>query len=103
MIFISDEIKWNLGKSWQCLYFYTTDMIFHNKILLLLNNIEKKYSSINFSAIDAECFKTISTRYDIKSVPTIILFSSRREVGRLVGNMNSDNIIKFYNTHKGKK
>lgn len=67
------------------LYFYTTWMPFHKKMVLMLDKLEDKYDKLTFIAIDVDYFKKFKNRFDIKNVPTILLFKRGNEEKRIIG------------------
>ncbi len=45
--------------------------------------------------VDTEAEPALATRYDIRSIPTLVLFSSGREVARRAGAMRAADIVRW--------
>lgn len=82
-----DELVWK--HVFQVLYFYSTSMVLHQKMLLMLNKIEKKYSAIAFFSIDMDYFKSFNKRFNINSLPTVIIYKNTKEIKRIIGVINT--------------
>jgi thioredoxin 2 len=52
--------------------------------------------------IDTEAEPSLGARYDIRSIPTLVLFRGGREVARQAGAMQSVGIVQWARTHGGK-
>jgi thioredoxin 1 len=50
-------------------------------------------NTINFLSIDVELKKKIARRYNVKSVPTFILFKNGESIWRQLGVLQKDDII----------
>jgi thioredoxin-like negative regulator of GroEL len=87
MLFITQEEEIKLDKSLQALYFYTTWMPFHSKLVYVISQIEEKYKDVSYLAIDADHFHTQCIRFAVLSVPTLLLLKEGREVKRLEGSI----------------
>lgn len=85
MLSIVSETDLVLKEKIQCLYFYTSWMQCHGKMITMLSKMEKKYPDIEFFGIDLDFFKTFIKRFDVNSVPTVILFKNGKEKKRLTG------------------
>ena len=82
----ADDINIHTSSSdLDALYFYLPTMPFHRKFLTIINDIDGKYNNLHFYAIDAEQFKSQCKRFDIKSVPTVMIMRHGREIDRIVG------------------
>lgn len=70
-----------------CIYFYATWMPFHKKMASMISKIEENYKEKNivFYAVDVDFFKNFCQRFNIDSVPTIIIFNENKEVKRING------------------
>jgi thioredoxin-like negative regulator of GroEL len=84
MIFLTEE-KELILKGDFIMYFYAGWMPFYNKMLTMLTKIEEKYKDKIFYSIDVDYFKILCKKYNIVSVPTIILFRENREKTRVNG------------------
>ena len=85
MLFITHENELiNKGKI-QPLYFYSSWMPYHKKMLIMIDKIEQKYKDINFLAIDADYFKGLCKRFNIESIPTTVIIRDGKEIKRIEG------------------
>ena len=50
-----------------------------------LNKMESKHISVKFNAIDVDFFKNAIKRFNVESLPTIIIFKENKEIKRIVG------------------
>lgn len=85
MIFITDESDFNLNDDNIALYFYASWMVFHNKIIIMINKIEEKYKDKKFYAIDIDHFTGLIKRFDIKSIPTFLIKKPDKELKKIEG------------------
>lgn len=87
MIFIIDPKEIKVSRCVYGLYFYASWMPFHKKMLNMISNIEEKYKdkSINFYAIDTDNYKDICKKYEVTSIPYIIVGKNGKEVKRIDG------------------
>lgn len=79
----SDFKLFDLGK--QAIYFYASWMPFHKKMISMISKIEEKYNDIYFIAIDVDHFKSLCIRFEINSIPQIIIFDGGKEINRIEG------------------
>lgn len=84
MLFLTKEEDIKLDNL-SALYFYASWMPYHKKILSMIDKIEKKYTNIEFKAIDVDFFKNQCLRFNIKSVPAIVIFNNDKEIKRING------------------
>jgi thioredoxin 1 len=93
MLFITQEEEIKMDQPIQVLYFYTTWMPFHNKLIYVISEIEEKYKNISYLAIDADYFSTQCIRFAILSVPTLLLLKDGREVKRIEGTIKKQDFV----------
>lgn len=67
------------------LYFYSSWMPFHKKMVLMISKIEEKYKDVTFYAINTDNFKSLCKVYDVNQIPTVVIKNSNKELGRIVG------------------
>lgn len=84
MFFISDEKELVFDKI-KALYFYASWMPYHKKMTIMIDKVEKKHDNINFFAIDVDHFKVLCKRFEVTSIPTVIIMIDSREIKRLNG------------------
>lgn len=85
MYFLSQDNDLNFINKIQSLYFYAPWMPYHKKMMIMIDKIEKKYTNIEFTAIDVDFFKNLCKRFEIKSIPTILIFYNGKELKRING------------------
>lgn len=84
MIFITREEEIQIDLPLQSLYFYASWMPYHKKFLVMIEKIEEKHK-MPFYAIDVDQFKNQCKRFQIDSVPTILVLKEGKEVKRING------------------
>jgi thioredoxin-related protein len=96
MIFINheDELVWN--NKWQTLYFYDAFLPFNLKTIYMLNNIEKKFLFVAIFAINIEFFKTLCKRFNINTIPTILIMKNGKENKRIEGLVPSQEFVTIF-------
>ena len=97
MLFLSAENDLYLTNNIQALYFYSSWMPFHKKMLTMLKTIEAKYKDIEYIAIDVDFFKKLCIRFDVKSIPTIIILHNGKELKRVNGIILTQPLKKIFN------
>lgn len=85
MIFLTEESELILLPKIQGLYFYASWMPYHKKMLTMIEKIEAKYKDVDFFAIDVDFFKPFIKRFNIESIPTILILNDTKEIKRLNG------------------
>lgn len=69
----------------------------------VLSEVQKDLKGkATIAKIDVDKAQKTATNYRVTSIPTLILFSKGREVGRLVGLRDKETIKEFIETHQGK-
>jgi len=51
----------------------------------LFNTFKKEHAELQFLMIDAETDTTLTEKYNIRTVPTVVFMNGENEVNRLVG------------------
>lgn len=59
-----------------------------------------KQHGIKVEEIDVDDQSDLAEKYNIRSIPTVILDDNGREINRLVGVKNADEYIENFNKHK---
>lgn len=85
MLYITNEAQLLFKDKIVCLYFYSSWMPYHKKMLIMIDKIEKKYKNIVFFAIDVDFFKNLCIRFSIKSIPNVLIFDDGKEIKRVDG------------------
>jgi thioredoxin 2 len=55
--------------------------------------------SVRLGKVDTDAVPALSTRYGIRSIPTLILFRDGKEVARHSGAIGSADIVRFARQH----
>jgi len=86
MLYITDESELKIGNGISVGYFYFQEFNFHHKISIMINKVQTVYPKIKFYAIDilARSLTNLRARYDIRSIPTIIIFLNGKEIRRML-------------------
>jgi len=61
----------------------------------IVENIISKMEGISLVNIDIDENVEMSRQYQVRSIPTLILFKNDKEVGRLVGLQSTEQVRKF--------
>lgn len=85
MLFLTQEEELKFEKPIQVLYFYASWMPYHKKMLTMIGKMEDKYNQIDYFAVDVDYFKTFLKRFEISTVPTVILLKNNKEAKRIEG------------------
>ena len=59
-----------------------------------LEKLEKEFENVKFLSLDIDNIPKLAQKYQVKSLPTIILFKNGREVKRIVGKPLLDSLRK---------
>lgn len=84
MIFITQDDELN-SSSLISLYFYSSWMPYHKKMIIMIDKMEQKYKDIKFLAIDVDHFKGLCKRFNIDSIPTVLIMNNGEELKRIEG------------------
>lgn len=85
MNFINSEKEIIILPKITSLYFYSLWFPFHKKMLTMIDNVEKKYNESFFLAINVDNFKNLCVRFNVKVVPTVIIYKDTIEQNRIIG------------------
>src|SRR4051812_38882743 len=85
MHFLTEEQELTFNSPIQALYFYAPWMPFHKKMLIMINKVQEKHKDIVFFAIDVDPFKNLCKRFNISSIPTVIIMKDAVELKRING------------------
>lgn len=100
MIFISNEKDFLLKKFISVIYFYSSKVIFHKKMMIMLDLAEKQNKEKKFYAIDVDFFKNLTLLFKIKSLPTVIVTDcDGNELDRIVGISKTNIFLKNIKKH----
>lgn len=85
MIFVSNEDEVKFDNKILAIYFYANWMPYHKKMLTMIGKIEEKYKEVIFLAIDVDYFKSFCKRFNVTSIPEIIVLKNGAEIKRING------------------
>ena len=85
MFFLTQEQELTFNSKVQALYFYAPWMPFHKKMLLMISKMEEKHRDVSFFAVDVDSFKGLCKRFNIDSIPTVIIMDNGEESKRING------------------
>jgi thioredoxin 1 len=85
MIFINQELELDLNGEGKIVYFYASWMLYHKKMMIMLNKMEEKYKNLTFYAVDVDAFKGLCVRFSVNSIPEVILFKNGKKVKNING------------------
>lgn len=85
MFFFTQESDLQIKSKITSLYFYAPWMPYHKKMVSMINKMEEKYKDIVFYAIDVDYFKGLCKRFNVTSIPEVIILVDGKEVKRING------------------
>lgn len=85
MLFITQESEISSPITIKSLYFYAAWMPYHKKMMVMIDKMEQKHKEIEFLAIDVDHFKGLCKRFNIESIPTILIVNKGEELKRING------------------
>lgn len=85
MNFLNQDIDLVISNKVQCLYFYASWMPYHKKMIHMISKMEEKYKNIEYIAIDVDFFKNLCKRFNIESIPTVLILKSGKEIKKING------------------
>lgn len=96
MNFITSEEEISQSSKTRVLYFCASWMPFSKRMLKVIESLEKKYTNIQFQAIDVDFFKNLCIRFNVTSIPVILIFKDNKEVTRANGLILSSALKKVF-------
>lgn len=85
MKFLTQEQELTFDEKVQAFYFYAPWMPFHKKMLIMISKMEEKHKDVSFFGIDTDNFKGLCKRFNIESIPTVLIMKSGKELKRING------------------
>lgn len=85
MQFISQEEELTFKSPVQSLYFYASWMPYHKKMITMIEKMQEKHKGVDFFAIDVDHFNGLCKRFQIDSIPTVLLLKEGTEIKRING------------------
>ncbi len=61
----------------------------------ILEEVAKEVKEVNFIKINIDAAQTVAARLEITSIPTLVLLKDGKEVDRVVGLIEADDLKKF--------
>jgi len=93
---ISNNELDNIDDTNYCIYFYTSWMPYHKRMINIFSTIEKKYSFIKFYAVDCDSFKDLALRFDVKEVPSLVIINNNKIIKKIIGIAMASAIKKIF-------
>lgn len=84
MNFIIQDTDLDTKSGLSILYFYAPWLLFHNKIINDISELENTYNKIKFYGIDVIQFKKLIVRFNISSIPSLLI---TKDEGKFVKNI----------------
>jgi thioredoxin-like negative regulator of GroEL len=85
MHFLTQEEELSFKSKIQSLYFYASWMPYHKKMLTMIDKVEQKHKEIQFFAIDTDHFTGLCKRFNVESIPCVVVIQEGKEVNRVTG------------------
>ena len=60
------------------------------KMLPIYDNIDSKIEDITFYKVNVDYNKTLIAKYNVRSIPTVVIIKKGKEVGRITGSMSEE-------------
>ena len=96
MIFINNENELTWNNKYQALYFYAVWMPFNQKVMYKLNILNEELPFVSIFAIDTDYFKGLCKRFDVTTIPTIIIMENGKEAKRIEGVVHSEEFAAIF-------
>lgn len=90
---ISIEEVQNINQ--KIIYFYTPEMLYHDKFIKMMELIEKDFKIKCFS-LNARGDDTLLKRFDFMSVPCLILFKDGKKYKKIEGMISYKDLKKYF-------
>ena len=85
MLFLTQEPDLQIKTKIVSLYFYASWMPYHKKMINMIQKMEMKYKDITFFAIDVDYFKGLCKRFNVTSIPEVLILVDGKEIKRING------------------
>lgn len=85
MQFITKEEELKTDSKILSLYFYAHWMPYHKKMVTMISKMEEKHKNITFLAIDVDHFKPLCKRFNVTSIPEVLVLVNGEEIKRING------------------
>lgn len=59
----------------------------------ILEQLEKDYPKVRWCRLDADKFPTVCQKYDVRSLPTLLVFKNAEVQHRIIGAQSKDNLL----------
>lgn len=96
MLFLTKENELQIQEKYVCLYFYAPWMPYHSRMTMMISKMEQKYKDVTFYAIDVDFFKNLCKRFEVDSIPTIVILNNIKEFKRVEGVILTSVIKKIF-------
>jgi hypothetical protein len=96
MLFLTSDKEFVI-KDNHIVYFYSVDNVYPlNKDIFNLLDVMEKELNVNVLCVDIDRFKNLSKRCQISELPTFLIFKDEREIKRITGIPNFDDIKNIF-------
>lgn len=86
MQFLTCEEDLELLPHIQALYFYAPWLgLHHRKMMTMIGKVQEKHKEIEFIGVDSDQFKGLCKRFNIESIPTVVILKDGVELERITG------------------
>ncbi|QJC33720.1 thioredoxin [Enterobacteriaceae endosymbiont of Donacia provostii] len=65
----------------------------------ILEEVSLEYKNVIFTKLNIEYYKSIVEKYNIRSIPTILLFKNGNIVDKIIGSITTIQLKNFLNKH----
>lgn len=84
-------------KNFQVIYFYGTWMNYHKKFCNMISSFEEKNKNFYFLAVDVDKFRPVANRFEVKSIPCLVVLHKDKEVKKCNGMLLTSAFKSFLN------
>lgn len=68
----------------------------------LLDQLAKEFPYILFFKVDSDAFKNLSAQFNIRGIPTLLLFKNGQKIQHMVGAQNKQDYVSVFTKEFGK-
>lgn len=86
MLFLTSEEELKILPHIQALYFYAPWIgLHHRKMMTMIGKVQEKHKEIEFIGVDSDQFKGLCKRFNVESIPTVVILKDGIELERITG------------------
>ncbi len=98
--FITGNLKEEIGSSLVLVDFFATWCGPCKMIAPQLSDLSKEVTDVKILKVDVDIHSEVKVEYQIKNIPTLVLFKDGVEISRRVGFATKNDILKWLSSHK---